>query len=240
MLETESQSAAPPPQPEQWCFAWMAEPKTRSSTERAAMLRGAKWHQGDRINISFLDGEPAVQENVKRVARQWTRPGLANLTLVFLNNTTATDIRISFQSAGSWSTIGTTCHQVHDMALPTMNFGWLNLNSSDEQIERVVLHEFGHALGLVHEHQNPANPITWNRQQVIDDLSGPPHNWSLEKIEHNMFEPYAKRETNFTRLDSTSIMMYPIPARWTHDGFSAGLNSKLSELDKQFIRERYP
>ena len=42
-----------------------------------------------------------------------------------------------------------------------------------------------------------------------------------------------------TPADEDSIMMYPIPAHWTTDGFSAGLNSDLSEEDKQLIRAAY-
>ncbi len=55
-----------------------------------------------------------------------------------------------------------------------------------------------------------------------------------------MFEPYRQEETNFTKLDPESIMMYPIPTRWTRNGFSVGLNSRLSKLDKEFIQESYP
>jgi len=69
--------------------------------------------------------------------------------------------------------------------------------------------------------------------------SGPPNNWTLDVIEHNMFEPYAAAETNFTKLDPQSIMMYPIPSNWTKDGFSVGLNNDLSSTDKKFIYEQY-
>jgi serralysin len=34
-------------------------------------------------------------------------------------------------------------------------------------------------------------------------------------------------------------MIYPIPASWTLDGFSADLNDDLSEEDRQFIRQAY-
>jgi len=34
--------------------------------------------------------------------------------------------------------------------------------------------------------------------------------------------------------------MYPIPAAWTTDGFSVGLNEDLSATDRDFIREAYP
>ncbi len=121
-----------------------------------------------------------------------------------------------------------------------MNFGWLTTESTDAEVQRVVLHEFGHALGLIHEHQNPAQGIQWNRDAVMRDLSGPPNNWDLATIEHNMFEPYAADETNFTATDPASIMMYPIPASWTTDGFSVGLNSALSDTDKWFVNAEYP
>jgi hypothetical protein len=42
-----------------------------------------------------------------------------------------------------------------------------------------------------------------------------------------------------TDVDSTSIMMYPIPKAWTNDGTQAGLNSELSQKDKDFINSAY-
>jgi hypothetical protein len=209
--------------------------------ERVALVKAAKWKKGSTINISFMDGDPEVIEKVKKVAANWTAPMMANLTLKFLppSRMKVGDIRISFKYSGSWSTIGTTCKQVPKNQ-PTMNFGWLTKSTTDEEIRRVVLHEFGHALGLIHEHQNPAGGINWNKPQVYDDLSKPPNNWDKATIDHNMFETYKKDETNFTALDPKSIMMYPIPAKWTLDGFSVGLNSDLSQVDKRFIREQYP
>jgi serralysin len=225
-----------------WCFAWLVpDPHPLPGQTRAALLKAAQWTTpGEIIKVSFLDGDPAIQDKVKQAAQAWTAPLMANLTLQFIKQKTKGDIRISFKYEGSWSVIGTTCRHVTPKSRPTMNFGWLDQNSTDEEIRSVVLHEFGHALGLIHEHQNPGGKINWNRDQIIKELSGPPNYWSLEVIEANMFEPYGKLETNFTELDPASIMMYPIPARWTTDGFSTGLNTDLSPMDRQFIREQYP
>lgn len=123
---------------------------------------------------------------------------------------------------------------------PTMNYGWLTPDSNDDELHRVVAHEFGHALGLIHEHQNPDTPIDWNRAAVIADLSGPPNNWDEATIENNMFKRYDPSEVSTTPTDRLSIMMYPIPASWTNDGFSADLNKELSDTDRDFIRGAYP
>ena len=154
-----------------WCFAWMAGQPDATGAARAALLKQAKWNPGETITVSFLDGDPVVQAKVREVATRWTIPGLAHLTIAFRDDTQKTDVRISFKFAGSWSMIGTTCRQEKDITKPTMNYGWLDANTADDEVRRVVLHEFGHALGLIHEHQNPAGGIKWNKRAVIDALS---------------------------------------------------------------------
>lgn len=117
-----------------------------------------------------------------------------------------------------------------------MNFGWLTPNSTDAEVERVVLHEFGHALGLVHEHQLPAGGIQWNKPAVYADLEP---KWSRAKIEQNLFATVDPEKAAMTRLDPNSIMMYPIKKSWTLNGFSTGLNPKLSATDVAFIHNVY-
>jgi hypothetical protein len=118
-----------------------------------------------------------------------------------------------------------------------MNFGWLRPSSDDDEVKRVVLHEFGHALGLVHEHQSPAVQIQWDRDAVIRDCS---KYWTEEEIELNIFEPYDRRETNYSNFDPQSIMIYPIPASWTRNGVAYPLDRTLSATDREFIRRQYP
>lgn len=212
--------------------------KARLAGQRAALLLSTKWNVGDVIRIRFLGGSPALQERVKSVAKEWT--SLANLTFNFVKSGPA-DIRIAFMPGkGSWSYLGTMCRRI-DEPDPTMNYGWLTDDSEESEVRRVVLHEFGHALGLIHEHQNPKNGgIEWNRAAVRKDLSGPPNNWDDATIENNMFAKYEPGSLAATNVDPTSIMMYPIPKAWTLDGTSAGLNGELSEKDKQFIATNYP
>jgi hypothetical protein len=210
----------------------------RMRGQKAALLLSSKWIVGSVIKVRFLSGTTELQERVRDVALEWTK--LANLTLDF-RQTAPTDIRIAFMPGkGSWSYLGTMCRKIKEPE-PTMNYGWLTPDSPDDEVRRVVLHEFGHALGLIHEHQNPkGGGIQWNKAAVKHDLSGPPNNWDDATIENNMFAKYNPAQLAATDVDATSIMMYPIPKAWTLDGTQAGLNSELSAKDKAFIKTNYP
>lgn len=220
-----------------YCLLLM--PQEQEGKPKAALLNENKWEPGTEIRVRFLEGDPKLQERVREVAETWVGPQLANLGFVFVDAGDA-DIRIAFvQGDGSWSYLGTMARQIPANE-PTMNYGWLTPDSDDDEVQRVVLHEFGHALGLIHEHQNPNRAIDWNRAAVIAALSGPPNNWPLSVIEHNIFARYDPAAVSSTPVDAESIMIYPIPASWTNDGFSAGLNTGRSVTDEEFIRGAYP
>jgi len=219
---------------DKWCFAWFEASKA-VGTDRAGLWLQSRWPPGVIITVSFLDGDPALYPRIEAVARQWIEPGRANLFFDFRTDTKNTHVRISFASPGSWSVLGTTALRI-PVGEATMNFGWLTPQSSDAEVERVVLHEFGHALGLVHEHQLPAGGIIWDKPAVYNDLK---FKWPREKIEQNVFATIDPAEAAMTALDPTSIMMYPIKKSWTVTGFSTGLNAKLSPIDIAFIHNMY-
>lgn len=203
---------------------------------KGACLNGAKWPPYHNITIKFLDGDRSLQQRVQSCAMRWLDYA-KTIDFVFQNSGN-TDIRIAFQQgAGSWSHLGTQCRNI-PQDQPTMNFGWLTPGSTDLEIQRVVLHEFGHALGLIHEHQIPG-AIQWNRDAVIGDLSKPPFNWSEKTIDTNMFHTNAMSDLTATAIDKESIMLYMIPGRWTTNGFYSRQNDDLSKTDKEFIRTIY-
>ena len=220
-----------------YCIA-IADRATELQT-RAALVDEFKWPVGTQVDVQFVGGDPVLQDRVRAVAEEWVGPDMANVGLTF-GGTGRGTLRIAFiEGDGSWSYLGTVAQQI-DVDQPTMNYGWLTPDSPDDELRRVVLHEFGHALGLIHEHQNPNRPIQWNRDAVIADLSGPPNNWGPETIENNIFARYDPATLESTPTDPESIMMYPIPASWTTDGFSVGLNGELSSTDRDFIKKAYP
>jgi serralysin len=223
-----------------WCFAWYAgSDATGDAKTRAALVKANRWPKGSTIRVGFMDGTPVQQALVKKFAMGWLAPGVANLKISWTPAGQA-DVRVSFAYSGSWSVIGTTCKSVPKNQ-PTMNFGWLTPGVSDAEAQRVILHEFGHALGLIHEHQNPLGAINWNKPAVYHDLSGPPNNWSKATIDHNMFEAYPMHDIEGTPVDPASIMMYPLPASWVKPPSKpVGLNSTLSSTDKTFVHKEYP
>lgn len=202
----------------------------------AAALNAVLWNTGATLPIAFMDGDAGVQAKVQAIATQWTTH--ANINFDFSGQAEPV-IRISFQKKGSWSYLGSDALGIPEDE-PTMNFGWLKPDSEEEEYQRVVLHEFGHALGLFHEHQNPTGGIQWNRDAVIASLSGPPNYWGLKSIEQNMFETYDKDLSQYTKFDPESIMLYSFPSGWTQNGTAFNSNSRLSQTDIDFIRTHYP
>lgn len=192
------------------------------------------WKPGRVLRVRFLDGVPSVQAKVEKYAHMWEK--YANVKLVFGNDPKA-EIRISFKQEGSWSYLGTDALSI-PKTQPTMNYGWLKPNTPEEEYSRVVLHEFGHALGCIHEHQHPKNGIQWNKEAVYRYFAQ--QGWSKAQVDFNMFQKYGQSQTQFSRFDKKSIMLYPIRAEWTLDGFSTGWNTALSLTDRRFIKKTYP
>ena len=75
-------------------------------------------------------------------------------------------IRISFDyNDGSWSCVGQQCKSI-TIDEATMNLDCIDpsTNAVTSEERGIILHEFGHALGLLHEHQSPSRPgvLTFN------------------------------------------------------------------------------
>lgn len=217
--------------PAEWfCSAIETYPLDSKKQQRAVGGKDKFWPTAKVLKIGFLGGTAAQIAAVKQYAPEWTQS--ANLTFSF-PVTGPYDIRISFNaSGGAWSYVGTDNASITSQSTATMNLGWIGRD--------VICHEFGHAIGLFHEHQNPNGGICWNEPNVISDLQGPPNNWTVAMIRFNVLDKLNPAEVLTTPWDKVSIMHYNIPARWTCNSTAISGGTVISQTDKDFVRVRYP
>jgi len=217
-----------------WCFAWLAG---AGDLDRASALRRCRWAYRSVVPVRFLDGEPSVQARVEGFAAEWTRPGRAAVTFDFQSRSPLA-VRVSFAHPGRWCAVGTTMRHVEDPDLATLSLGGLDERTSDRVMRQVVLHGFGHVLGMVHE-WSLADSSMLCTDVLIEELRQTPHRWSPEVIARHMLEPLAAGETQHAPR-RRSIMTCPIPARWLRGQSAVLMGHDLSAHDKDLASEWYP
>ena len=208
--------------------------RTGHALVRLAVHNNFKWPNGHTIKVCFLNGSPYLQRKVMGIANEWTR--YANIKFQFVQGPNA-EIRIKFTGPDgpSHAWIGT-----YSLSVPssqeTMALGIAD-NSPDDLIQGTILHEFGHALGCVHEHMQPNFPFKWREDVVIAAHRG---RLSETMVWDNILNKYTHQRVQASSFDPDSIMLYYFPPEWTREGYGTRANSNLSQKDKEFISKMYP
>jgi hypothetical protein len=226
----------------------------------AAVLDGMRlWGVGQTLHICFTDPSPAeMRARIARIADEWTQ--YANLHFDFGSNPAdpqmcapgkekSYDITISFRGATMSASYVGTLSRDHYPSMMLPGFDIPNqAGVSDRNYRRVVLHEFGHAIGLQHELQSPNancyNEINWSTAEAFYKAKG----WSDQDIKDN-FQPMsneyrtAQNALKATPFDKLSIMKYFIPSRFLKKGEASPCyspqNYDLSPTDKQWVAALY-
>jgi hypothetical protein len=194
-----------------------------------------------RIGVAFLDGNSFQKQAVIKYASEWLVPaGAGKVAFVFENNQ-RNHIRVTFNAPINFnqSMIGRQATLITDPAAPTMHLGDVREDMPLERVRSVIRHEFGHALGLRHEHQHPAGGIQWNKPVVLAELKR--YGWDAQKVQRNIFDVFATSYMcqGAPNFDPRSIMMYPISAGWTLDGYTVGQNTQIIPGDLQCVHSLY-
>lgn len=214
---------------------------------RAGALTSTLWDRPKRgplqLNVVFLDGHPTIQSLVKTHVRDWE--AAANLKFNFLSRDRFVDahIRITMPATRIFQSYIGTGAVLIDRRLPSMTLGFTDdVLSNPNEVKRLVLHEFGHALGLIHEHQNPRGGLTFKVPEVYDYFWRH-HRWDQRTVREQVIQPTRiELLHNATEFDPKSIMLYAFPASIIAEGpvTATQLNYELSESDRRYIASLYP
>lgn len=219
------------------CVAIKAEPLP-SGVAQIWGERGSFWPQRSTLKIRFLSG------TTRQKTQAWQRfqqiDELVNLTFVQVTSGPS-DIRVRFDlDKGHWSYVGIASRQIASNAA-TMNLGLVAGVFGDfaDEWDRVTLHEMLHALGFEHEHQHPAAGIPWDKAKVYA-FYAQTQGWNKRQVDFQVLRRYTGDQFHGSAFDRQSIMLYPVTAEHTTNGFSVGWNRKLSATDIAFIKSVYP
>lgn len=203
---------------------------------RLAVLDKYKWPSKSTIACKFLNGEKWQQDEVKRVASEWEP--LTGLRFTYLSSDSKTNVRIRFTASrgGGWSNLGVDCNRIPEPQA-TMELG-VNDAVNEEGIRRVILHEFGHMIGFIHEHQSPQMDkilIPAQAYKYFKDCC----KWSKDDVDSNVLYRFRPEEATASRLDVDSIMIYYLPPYLFEDGIGVPWNTTLSKVDKLYATRFY-
>lgn len=209
------------------------------------------WDAGDTLNVCFQGGTTEVRAFFVQESKIWDDAASINFDFgaapAYRTCQTADNshIRVAFANNGNWSYVGTDALSI-DKTKPTLNVvAPANLQPASRQFGGTILHELGHALALLHEHQSPESNCSeqFNWDMIYTSLGAPPNGWDKQKVDQNLRPLVESPRYRTTAYDRKSIMHYSLPREWflsSSAGCIVPRNDKPSATDMTTIAESYP
>ncbi|XP_064383869.1 uncharacterized protein LOC135332884 isoform X2 [Halichondria panicea] len=179
-------------------------------------------------------------DNILSWAGAWNTKKCPNIpTFKKTDRPDRADIRVKFEGGTCWSKVGRKATTVQDISEPTMI---LSLKGLDPKMQKfLVMHEFGHALGLFHEHQRSD---FWEVAENLLDMRKMRRDPRMKnvKFDRDMLEKQSQDATVMTpEYDPDSIMHYWFDVKWLmkkkHKNLSkVEADGSVSEEEKAVLR----
>ncbi|MGH8384791.1 MAG: M12 family metallopeptidase [Pseudomonas sp.] len=203
------------------------------------------WQPGKTLKILVFKFDEQSFDVVQNAASKWLP--YVNLKFefiemdeqdIFASEERLGDIRVDFHpkyAAGGISYLGTDS-LIGNPHAPSMMLG---TKFDSPHYESMVIHEFGHALGLNHEHQHPDAGIPWDREKAYFHFAASA-NLSKAEVDANVFPRERNPDQIYTPYDRLSIMHYEVNNELTVGNWHQPANMQISDGDIAMMRRIYP
>ncbi len=189
------------------------------------------------LTVGFLDNAPSdLQIMILQYANLWGKRS----NVKFLLSSVSPVIRITrTPGEGYYSYLGTDAKSI-PAGQNTMNLDSFTTATPESEFMRVVTHEFGHSLGLIHEHMRKELvalivPAKAYRYYKLDQ------GWSKQEVDQQVLTPEDEADILLeTAPDQDSIMCYQIPGSITTTGQPIRGGVVINDRDYDTIGLLYP
>ncbi|NUF24601.1 hypothetical protein HUN23_17745 [Acinetobacter oleivorans] len=235
------------------------------------LFSNKRWDPGSKILVAFNGGDVNLHRAIEQQAKLWEK--YANINFDFgydpIKNKYRTwsesdahrvaHIRIGFSEPGYWSTVGTDSisnyghGERNSASMNFQGFADIPIELLNPRWKYIVIHEFGHALGLDHEHQHPicGKEFRWetgpNGEESVYKIFKDWQGWKPQVVDINLKPKPIKTNSDYmTQIpDKESVMMYAMPAQAFIKGdkspcFTRVENKNISKLDGLGAKMAYP
>jgi hypothetical protein len=145
---------------------------------------------------------------------------------------------VTCRGDGFWSYLGPQILTI-PAGQPTMCLQDFDRGMPESEWRRVVRHEVGHTLGLLHEHMLPEIIALLDPEAVIADFMAS-QGWPRQMVVQQILTPPAPGTYRASKTSVHSLMCYQFSARVTrnHQPIPGGLD--ITPEDGEFVGSLYP